>query len=115
MSAPSPEEVVQGQVDAYNAKDVDRFLSFYSPDLVITELSTGRVIASGRDELRLLYTHVVSRTDDLRCQIVKRMALGKFVVDEERVFGLPAGTPVRALAIYEVADGLIVRVWMTRE
>jgi hypothetical protein len=45
-------------------------------------------------------------------QIVQRTVVGPTVIDKEHVVGLPSGKTVPDLAaVYEVRDGLIVRVW----
>ena len=40
--------------------------------------------------------------------------LDAFVVDHEEVTGMPGREREGAVAIYEVADGLIVRAWFPR-
>jgi hypothetical protein len=49
---------------------------------------------------------------EYRVEIIKRVIVGRIVVDVERVLGLPKerGTP-EALAIFEVRDGKIRNVW----
>jgi hypothetical protein len=49
---------------------------------------------------------------EMGVQIVQRTVVGPTVIDKEHVVGLPAGKTVPDLAaVYEVRDGLIVRVW----
>jgi hypothetical protein len=38
---------------------------------------------------------------------------GAFVVDHERVTGIPDGKSIEAIGIYEVRNGKIERVWWT--
>jgi hypothetical protein len=40
--------------------------------------------------------------------------LGRFVIDHERIAGYADGNEAEAVVIYEVADGLIARVWVLR-
>lgn len=49
-----PVAVVAAQVDAYNARDVDRFLECYSPDAVIED-GSGKVLMRGREAMRPVY------------------------------------------------------------
>jgi hypothetical protein len=46
----------------------------------------------------------------LRAEILQRIVIGNKVIDHERISGL-AEQPIEAVAVYEVADGLIDRVW----
>ena len=45
--------VVQGQIDAYNARDLDRIVTYYAPDGVVRDAAEGRFNARGlSDESR---------------------------------------------------------------
>jgi hypothetical protein len=110
----TPEEVVERQVEAYNARDLEAFLAFYSPGSVITELATGRVVAAGAEHLRERYRPNFANPR-IRAEIVKRIALGRFVIDEERITGLPDGQILRAVVIYEVGRDRIRRAWFIGE
>ncbi len=105
------ETIVQRQVEAYNARDIDAFLSFYAPDVQLMRLTTGEVFATGHDQMRETYTAMFEASPDLDCTIMQRTRSGDMVVDHELVTGMRGGGPVRAVAIYEVRDGLIQRVW----
>ncbi|MHC4225636.1 MAG: amidohydrolase family protein, partial [Planctomycetota bacterium] len=52
---------------------------------------------------------------DLCCRLLGRVVQGRFVVDHEEVTGLRGGDKVHAVAIYEVAEGLIRRVWFLKQ
>jgi hypothetical protein len=47
----SPDAVVQRQLDAYNARDLDALISTYAPHACQYELP-GKLLASGSDEIR---------------------------------------------------------------
>jgi len=110
---PDPVDVVQRQVDAYNARDIDAFLSFYAPDVQLMRLASGEVFASGRDAMRETYAAMFEASPELDCTIMSRAVSGDMVIDHEFVTGMRGGPPVRAAAVYEVKDGLIQRVWFT--
>jgi len=46
---------------------------------------------------------------------VNRIVLGNFVIDREKVTGLPDNQVINAVVIYEVQQGLIQRVWFLKE
>jgi hypothetical protein len=108
---PSPETVVRRQVEAYNARDIEAFLSFYADDVVIRRLPSGEVAWDGKEAMRPRYAKRFSENPGLNCTITERIVHGDWVVDHELVTGVEGRPRVRAVAIYEVRDGLIRNVW----
>jgi imidazolonepropionase-like amidohydrolase len=108
---PSPETVVRRQVDAYNARDIDAFLSFYADDVVIRSLPSGEVDWDGKEAMRAPYAKRFSENPELNCTITERIVHGDWVVDHELVTGVRDRPRFRAVATYEVRDGLIRNVW----
>ena len=115
MNPTTAESVVKSQLAAYNARDVEAFAATYHPEAVVTDLASGRVVCSGRDEMRRVYGEMFAKAPGLRCEVRTRIVLGSRVIDEERVTGAPGGRELHAVAIYEVEAGLIRRVWLVRE
>ena len=111
IAAPAPEAVVQTQLEAYNARDIDAFLATYANDAQLFELPD-KLLARGTDQLRERYTKRFADAR-LRAEIVNRIVLGNTVIDHERVrLTLPEGPgTLEAVAIYEVRDGKITTVW----
>ncbi len=108
---PSPETVVQRQVEAYNARDVDAFLSFYAEDAVIRRLPANEIAWDSREAMRPRYAKRFAENPDLNCTITQRVVHGDWVVDHELVTGVKSRPRARAVAIYEVREGLIRNVW----
>lgn len=108
---PSPETIVQRQVDAYNAREIDRFADYYTQDVEIFRLPEGERTLHGRAELVDKYTTFFEKAVNLNCQIMSRTVSGQFVVDHEFVTGIPDRPRLRAVAIYQVEGSLIRRVW----
>jgi imidazolonepropionase-like amidohydrolase len=109
--APSPETVVQRQVEAYNARDIEAFLSFYADDVVIRRLPSGEVAWDSKEAMRPRYATRFAENPELFCTITKRIVHGDWVVDHELVTGVKDRPRVRAVATYEVKNGLIRNVW----
>lgn len=102
-------DTVEEQVRAYNAHDVEAFARCYAPDVVFEDADRN-VVLSGRDALHDHYAKLFSASSDLRAEIVARIRVGSFVIDEEHVTGGPRGD-IHAAAIYRVnPEGLIDRV-----
>jgi len=108
---PSPETVVQRQVEAYNARDIEAFLSFYADDVVIRRLPSGEVAWDSKEAMRPRYTKRFAENPELFCTITQRIVHGNWVVDHELVTGVKDRPRVRAVATYEVRNGLIQNVW----
>jgi imidazolonepropionase-like amidohydrolase len=107
---PGAEAVVQRQVEAYNARDIDAFLSFYSDDVVIERAPGGKVLHGSRESMRKGYQALFDASPELHCHILQRTVSGDVVIDHEFVTGARGGDAIRAVAVYEVADGKIRRV-----
>ena len=105
----SPAAVVQAQLDAYNAKDLDALMATYAPDAQQFALH-GALLAAGHDQIRPRYQQRFGEPD-LHARLLSRTVLGNFVTDLEivtRNFPEGKGT-VEMLCVYEVVDGRIAR------
>src|SRR2546422_539166 len=106
-----PEQIpdaVERQVSAYNRGDLEGFLLCFAEDVVVED-TDGNVRSTGRDALRESYGRVLEERPDQEYEIVARMRVGSWVVDEEHITGGPSGE-ARAIAIYHLdGDGLIDR------
>ncbi|BBE35283.1 nuclear transport factor 2 family protein [Sphingosinicella microcystinivorans] len=100
-----PHEIVDRQLKAYNARDIDLFCSHYAPDAALYNLNTGEPIARGLDAIRTRYIERF-RSPDLRCVIESRIQLANLVVDHESVEGISEERQ-EVVAIYEVTDHMI--------
>lgn len=101
------EEVVQRQLEAYNARDVDALLQTYAVDAQQFEFP-GKLIASGHDEIRPRMALRFAEPN-LHAKLLRRETIGHIVIDHEEVTRtFPDGTgKVEMIAIYEVRNGLI--------
>lgn len=111
MNAPTPEAVVQQQLDAYNAHDLEALLHVYAEDARVFE-HPATLLASGSAQLRERFATRLQEPN-LRAHLRQRMVMGRFVVDQERVERtFPEGTgSVELIATYEVVDGRITNAW----
>ncbi|MCK8479482.1 nuclear transport factor 2 family protein [Psychroserpens algicola] len=101
------EAIVQQQLDAYNARDIDAFMATYAEDIKLynypNELHT-----EGQTKMRENYIDWFKRVPDLRAYVKQRIVIGNKVIDEEQVTA--NGKIFNAVAIYEVSDGKITKV-----
>ena len=104
-----PAEVVQRQVDAYNARDLVRFAACYAESIAIFRMPSVTPSIAGKSQLEATYRNRFG-APQLHADILARVVLGNKVVDHERVRGIEA-QPIEAVAIYEVEAELIRTVW----
>lgn len=107
---PNPDWVVDRQVEAYNARDLDAFVSWYAEDARVVRDGTNEILAADRASLRKVYGDLFAASPALTCHVMERQVSGTRVVDHELVTGLRAGPAVRAVAVYRVEGGLIREV-----
>jgi putative hydrolase of HD superfamily len=104
---PSPLAVVQAQLDAYNAKDIDALLATYAPDAEQYVLH-GELLARGHEQMRARFLARFAEPD-LHARLLSRTVTGNVVADLElieRTFPEGPGT-IEMLCLYEVAGGRI--------
>lgn len=102
-------DIVQGQLDAYNAREVDAFARFYADDVRGTRIGDGTVRFDGIAALRAVYAKAFENRS-VHATLVQRMVLGNRVIDQEHITGLGAD-PVEAAVMFDFENGLIRRVW----
>ncbi len=109
----SPSDIVQAQLDAYNAQDLERFCALFADDCVIADLN-GAVTQQGAVAVRERYQTMFSRFPKNHARLVNRIAVGDVVVDHEDIAREPGGEQFQAAAIYTVKNGRIARVDFAR-
>jgi hypothetical protein len=105
---------VEEQLAAYNARELERFLACYAPDVVIED-PFGKHLMEGHEAMRAAYGMLFNNSPNLHCDVVNRIRVGSFAIDEERVTGriVPGMLDeVHAAVVYLVRDGLITHVRM---
>lgn len=105
------QDVVDRQLQAYNAHNLEGFLSCYSPAIKVVLHPSGQTLDEGLEALRLSYAKLFVECPSLHARITRRIASESMIIDEEEVDGLVDGRTVRSVIMYEVRDGLITRSW----
>jgi hypothetical protein len=104
------EAAVQRQLDAYNARDLERFLAEYTEDVRVFRPPNPEPVLSGKKAFGEHYAKNRFTLPNLQARLVNRIVSGRIVVDHEEVSGLSEAN-VAAVAVYEVVDGRIRTVW----
>ncbi len=107
----SPELPVQRQLDAYNARDLARFVAEYADDVQLFRPPAAQPVIAGKAAMAEHYATKRFNLPGLHAALVNRMVLGNKVIDHERITGI-GDVPVDAAVVFEVnAMGLIGKVW----
>jgi hypothetical protein len=108
----SPEAVVQRQLDAYNARDIDALIAIYAADAQMFE-HPAKLLAKGSTALRERFL-VRFKEPNLHAQLLKRVVMGNMVIDHERVTRtFPDGPGTAELVmIYQVENERIANAWV---
>ena len=108
---PRPSDVVQREVDAYNAQDADAFAATYAEDATVVR--GGKVWLQGRKAIREAYASMFAKYPKCRARIAERRVEDQAVIDHEIITGRGPERPdpwdvgwVRNV----VENGLITRV-----
>lgn len=103
----SPADVVQRQLDAYNARDIEALLATYAPNATQHALH-GDLLAAGHAAMRPRFLARFAEPD-LHAALLQRTVMGGWVIDHERITrNFPEGRgTLEMLCFYEVRDGLI--------
>jgi len=104
--------VVDAQIEAFRARDVERFLSHYADDASVVVFD-GSAMFADKQAMREQYGKLFADSSDLSVTIANRMTAGDFVVDEEHLSGFHFGdwpTEMTALSVYRITDGKISKL-----
>jgi imidazolonepropionase-like amidohydrolase len=103
----SPEMLVQRQVNAYNARNIEAFLTTYDDNVELYNFPDS-LFAKGKDAMQKIYGDMFRKLNYLHCEIVGRIKLNNTIIDHERVkFD---DKIFDGIAIYDVRGGKIVKV-----
>jgi hypothetical protein len=102
---------VEGQLAAYNARDIDAFMRYWADDCEYYAFPA-TLLARGTEEIRV--RHVERFKEPNLCgKLLSRSVVDNVVVDHETVTRTFPDGPgeVDVIAIYEVVDSKIAKAW----
>lgn len=107
-----PASVVQRQLEAYNARNLDALMAIYAADAQMFE-HPDKLLAEGTVALRERFA-ARFRELNLHATLLHRIVAGALVLDHERVTRTFQEGPgeVELVMTYEVQAGRIVRAWI---
>ena len=106
-----PAAVVQRQLDAFNARDIEALLATYADGAQMFE-HPSKLLATGAAAFRERYA-ARFQGPNLHAALLSRVVMGHIVVDHEEVRRTFPDGPgkIGLLMIYEVQHGSIAKAW----
>jgi imidazolonepropionase-like amidohydrolase len=105
----TPEALVQRQVNAYNARNIEAFLEPYADDVEAYDYPD-KLLGKGKDAMRKVYANMFAKVPELHCEIKGRVIQGNVVVDHESVSGF-GKNKLEGMAIYHIENNKIKKVY----
>lgn len=83
----TPEQVVQQQLDTYNAGDLDGFMATMGEKVALYNFVDGKLLAEGYENVKEIYKDLFEKSPNLNSVLTNRIVLGKQVIDHETITG----------------------------
>jgi hypothetical protein len=106
----SAEAIVQRQLEAYNARDLERFLAEFADDVRVYRPPAAEPAISGKQAFGEFYARERFNRPALHAELLNRMVLGNKIIDHERITGV-RDEPFEMAVAYQVVDGRIAVMW----
>ena len=112
----SPEEVVQKQLEAYNNRDIEIFMSVIDESVTVHNFETGEITLEGYDACKKTYAALFEGSPKLHSKILTRTLFDNKVIDHEYITGRKGSdTPIELVLIYEVNHEKITKMTVLRK
>lgn len=111
----TPEEIVQKQLDTYNTRDINGFMSVMSSEVSLYNLGELQPISQGHAAVKSIYQNLFDKSPELKSVLVNRIVMGNVVIDHEKITGRMGNNAVLELSvIYEVKGDKIHKITVIR-
>ncbi len=112
----TPEQVVQKQLETYNQRDINGFMSIIDDNVTFYDYSNGNITMSGASACKEFYSNLFEASPNLHSTILQRTIFGNKVIDYERISGRNGNKDmVELILIYEVKKEKIIKVTVLRK
>ncbi|MBD0298052.1 MAG: amidohydrolase family protein [Flavisolibacter sp.] len=108
INVTTPELLVQQQLLAFNAHNLDAFIEPYAKDVEVYSFPQ-RLLTKGEDEMLGRY-EFITQTPGLYSRLLHRIVQGDTIIDQQEVFGF-GEKPVYGTVIYRIENNKIKRVY----
>ena len=112
----TPEQVVQKQLETYNKRDINGFMSLIDDNVTFYDYSNGNITMSGAFACKEFYSNLFEASPNLHSTILQRTIFGNKIIDYERISGRNGNKDmVELILIYEVNKEKIIKVTVLRK
>ena len=112
----TPEQVVQKQLETYNQRDINGFMSLIAEDVTFYNFSDGNITMSGASACNEFYSNLFEASPNLHSTVLQRIIFGNKIIDYERITGRNGNQGiVELILIYEVEKEKIIKVTVLRK
>ncbi len=112
----TPEEVVQKQLESYNNRDIEGFMSVIDENVTMHDFTTGEITLEGYDACKKVYSDLLEASPKLHSKILTRTVFDNKVIDHEYITGRKGSdTPIELVLIYEVHREKITKMTVLRK
>jgi hypothetical protein len=108
----TPAALVQRQLNAYNARNIEAFMEPYADDVEFYDYPD-KLLGKGKDALRKVYAAIFNKFAPLHCELKGRMVQGNVVIDNERVTGI-GNNVIKGIVIYNIENNKIKKVYIVQ-
>ncbi|NAS30187.1 hypothetical protein GTQ40_04315 [Flavobacteriaceae bacterium R38] len=111
-----PEQVVQHNLDCYNNKDIEGFMTSLSDNIELYNFAEDKPVMVGLDAFKEFYGELFKLSPNLHSTVVNRIVFDNKVIDHETIIGRKGSdTAIELVMIYEVQGKKISRMTVLRE
>src|SRR4051812_19672384 len=107
----TPEQLAQLQLDAYNSKNLEEFLDQYDENIIVMDFPSNKITLEGKKAFTERYKKLFIDNPQLNAALKNRTIMGNHVIDHEYLTGRADDSTGEAIAIYEMNEIHIVKVW----
>jgi hypothetical protein len=102
----TPVQIVHRHVEAMSSREIDDFMADLADSVRLINRD-GVTMLDGAAALREMYQQVFAANPELKVDLMDRISVGPWVIDEHLATGFADGSQVHAVRVYRVEDGRI--------
>lgn len=107
----SVEQIVQSNLEAYNRRELEKFMAWFTEDIELYSFNEMKLMASGKLAIEKLYKELFEASPNLHSTILQRIVFDNKIIDHERIVGRKGSKDtLEIVMIYEVKDGKIFKM-----
>ena len=103
--------IITNQIQAYNDKNIKKFMSCYNDEIKVYMLDSGKILTDGKEQLKETMQHAFVNNPNSKTEIITQIIQGDLVVNQEWISDHLPGKIVKSISIYQVRNEKISKLW----